>query len=92
MKYELKRDFSHSFKKLASIVCWDTKLSNEDEVFDLTGAKRIMKITPKANDNEDSYTKYMLVSDTESHNIEVFVLKDYLQEKLKCEFRPRASK
>jgi hypothetical protein len=92
MKYELKRDFSHSFKKLASIVCWDTKLSNEDEVFDMTGAKRTMKITPKPNDDADSYTKYMLISDTESHNVEVYVLKDYLQERLNCEFRPRTTK
>ena len=92
VKYELKRDFSHSFNKLASIVCWDTRLSNEDEVFDMTGAKRTMKITPKSKGDEDSYTKYMLISDTESHNIEVYVLKDYLQEKLKCEFRPRTTK
>jgi hypothetical protein len=45
VKYELQREFNHSFKKLASVVCWDTNLSNEDEVIDLTGAKGTVKIT-----------------------------------------------
>lgn len=90
MKYVLKREFSHSFKRLAAIICWDTKLTNEDDVYDMTGAKRTLRITPREPDNENSYTKYMLVSDTEPHNIEVFVLKDYVRERLGCEFRPRA--
>lgn len=88
MKYELQRQFSHSFKKLTAIICWDTKLSNQDEVEDLTGAKRTMKITAKDHSDPESYTKYMLVSDTETHNIEVFVLKDFLKEKLGLDFRP----
>jgi len=91
IKHELKRDFNHSFKKLAAVICWDTKLSNDDEVIDLTGAKRTMKITPPDEKAENGYTKYMLVSATESHNIEVFVLKDFLRERLKLEFRPRSS-
>jgi len=91
IKYELKRDFNHSFKKLAAVICWDTKLSSDDEVIDLTEAKRTMKITPPNEKAENSYTKYMLVSATEPHNIEVFVLKDFLHESLKIEFRPRSS-
>jgi hypothetical protein len=91
IKYELQRDFNHSFKKLATVICWDTKLSNEDEVTDLTNAKRTMKITPPNKNIEKSYTKYMLVSDTEPHNIEVFVLKDFLKEKLGLEFKPRTA-
>lgn len=87
MKYELKRDFNHSFKKLASVICWDTKLANGDEVQDLTGEKRVLRITPPKD--KGSTTKYMLVSDYESHNIELFVLKDFFKEKLKLEFRPR---
>jgi hypothetical protein len=87
MKYELKRDFNHSFKKLASVICWDTKLANDDEVLDLTGEKRVLRITPPKD--KGSTTKYMLVSDYESHNIELFVLKDFFKEKLKLEFRPR---
>jgi len=90
MKYELKRDFDHSFKRLAAVICWDTKLANEDEVRDIVGAKRTMMITPPSDEN--SYTKYMLVSATEPHNIEVIVLKDFLSERLELEFRPRTGK
>ncbi len=90
IKYELKRDFNHSFKKLAAVICWDTKLSNDDDVIDLTGSKRTMKITSPDKKAKDSYTKYMLVSVTESHNIEVFVLKDFLRERSNLEFRPRS--
>jgi hypothetical protein len=89
IKFELKREFNHSFKKLATVICWDTKLSNDDEVTDLNNAKRIMKISPPDKSIDGSYTKYMLVSTTEPHNIEVFVLKDFLKEHLKLEFRPR---
>lgn len=91
MKYELRRDFNHSFKRIAAVICWDTKLSNEDEVSDTTGVVRTMKITALNRDEPNSYTKYMLVSSTESHNIEVFVLKDYLRERLGMEFRPRTT-
>ena len=89
MKYDLRREFNHSFAKLAAVICWDTKLANEDKVVDLTGATRTMKITSPRSDSSLRYTKYMLVSDTVSHNIEVFVLKDFLAEYLKMEFRPR---
>jgi hypothetical protein len=71
MKHELRREFSHSFSKLAAVICWDTKLANEDTVEDLTGAKRTMKITSPRGDESLEYTKYMLVSDTAGHNIEV---------------------
>ena len=40
MKFELKRDFNHSFKRLAAILCWDTNLANDEEVHDLSGAKK----------------------------------------------------
>ena len=89
MKFILKTEFNHSFKKLHSIICWDTNLSNEYEISDMTGAKRIMRITP-ASKNEDGYTKFMLISNTASHNIEVFVLRKYLAEKFNLNFVPRA--
>jgi len=89
LKFELKRDFNHTFKKLAEIICWDTKLSNEDDVHDIAGAKRTMKITPPEKETSNCHTKYMLISDTEPHNIEVIVLKDFLRERLGLEFRPR---
>jgi hypothetical protein len=89
MKYELKRNFNHSFGKLAAIICWDTKLANDEEVYDIVGEKRSMKITSKDYSGPGSYKKYMLVSNTSPHNIEVFVLKDYLKDKLSLDFRPR---
>jgi len=89
MKFELKRDFNHSFSKLAAVICWDTKLANEDVVVDMTGARRRMKITSPKVDKSLKYLKFMLVSDTEQHNIEVFPLK-YFLEAFNCEFRPRA--
>jgi len=91
MKYELKRTFNHSFKKLAGIICWDCKLSNDEEVTDLTGEKRYLKITNKDVSLPNSYKKYMLCSYTTGHNIEVFVLKDYLKDRLGLEFRPRGT-
>ena len=91
MKYELKRSFNHSFGKLWAIICWDCKLANDDEVLDIVGEKRSMKITSKDYSDPSSYKKYMLVSNTSPHNIEVFVLKDYLKDKLGLEFRPRGT-
>ena len=91
MKYELKRSFNHSFGKLWGIICWDCKLANDEEVLDIVGEKRNMKITSKDPSIPGSYKKYMLVSNTLPHNIEVFVLKDYLKDKLNLEFRPRGT-
>ena len=91
MKYELKRSFDHSFGKLWAIICWDCKLANDEEVRDIVGEKRNMKITSKDHSIAGSYKKYMLVSNTSPHNIEVFVLKDYLKDKLGLDFRPRGT-
>jgi hypothetical protein len=44
MKYELQREFNHSFKRLAAVICWDTKLTNESEVRDMTGEKRTLRV------------------------------------------------
>lgn len=90
MKFQLQRDFSHSFAKLAAVICWDTQLSNEDEVTDLKGEVRKLKVTAAKKDEENSYTKFMLVSDTEEHNIEVYVLKDFLKERLGLDFKTRS--
>jgi hypothetical protein len=37
------------------------------------------------------YTRYFLDNPRKAHRIEVFVLKDYLSQKLKLEFRPRTA-
>lgn len=89
MKFILKKDFNHSFKKLSAIICWDTDLNDEYVLEDIAGEIRKMRITP-AGVNNNEYTKYMIVSDTEDHNIEVFVLRKYLKEVLDLTFVPRA--
>lgn len=91
MKYRLERNFNHSFKRLAAIICWDTKLRNEDKISDMTGEQRTMRITPRSKDVEGSYKKFMLVSDTEEHNIEVYVLNEYLEERLGIKFQQVAA-
>ena len=49
-----------------------------------------MQIIAKDDSNE-SYTKYFLDNPRKADKIEVFVLKDYLKEKLSIDFRPRTS-
>ncbi len=86
-KRELEKEFDHSFDRLAAVVCWDCNLGDGDPVTDIKATTRTLKITKPGPSTE--YTKHMLVSDIEPHNIEVYVLKDYLKERLDIEFRPR---
>lgn len=88
-KYSLEKNFNHAFTHLTSIVTWDCLLSDGSEVVDIENRHRELRVSPP--NGLDGYTKYMLVSLTEINNIEVFVLKDYLREKLKLEFRPRTN-
>jgi hypothetical protein len=87
LKNYLTKDFNHSFENLHSIVCWDTEIKHDEIVVDIAHEERIMKII--AGTKEGDYTRYFLDRDKSSHKIEVFVLKDYLKEKLNLEFRPR---
>ncbi len=89
-KYMLSHRFNHSFNHLISIVCWACKLADGEEVRDIEDKRRHLRILP-ANEEND-YTRYMLTSPRERHNIEVFVLKEYLREKLELEFRRRSTK
>ena len=84
-----KQEFNHSFDNLHSIVCWDTEVKHNDVIKDLRGEERRMHIAPKSKDN--GYTRYLLDNPSKLHKIEVFVLKDYLKEKLGLEFRPRTA-
>lgn len=86
-KYMLSTDFNHSFDHLTAIICWDCNLADGAELTDIQNNQRQLRITPP--ENEDDYTHYMLVSLTQRHNIEVFVLKEYLREKMGIEFHAR---
>ncbi|MFQ5885284.1 MAG: hypothetical protein ACE5IO_09315, partial [Thermoplasmata archaeon] len=87
-KYMLSREFNHSFDNLISIVCWDCVLPDGEDVRDIADKKRQLRILPA--DDETDYTRYMLTSPRERHNIEVFVLREFLGEKLGLEFKPRS--
>jgi len=83
----LSTTFNHSFENLYSIVCWDTDLKHGDIVKDVNHEERKLAVAAPQDGND--YTHYFLDNPRRAHRIEVFVLKDYLSEKLKVEFRPR---
>ena len=86
-KYYLTSDFNHSFANLRNIVCWDTTVKHNDILIDISGDERKLEIIQPENDKD--YTKYFLNNPRREHKIEVFVLKDYLKQKIGIEFRPR---
>jgi hypothetical protein len=91
-KGKLTSPLNHSFKYLKSIICWDTDILDGGTITDVSGKERTMKIISSSDpDNNDKYTKYFLDDPASSKKIEVFVLKDYLKEKLGIEFRPRTA-
>ncbi len=89
LKHYLTRGFNHSFDNLHSIVCWDTEIKHGDVAEDIARVERKMQIVPSEKIGE--YTRYFLDNPKKAHKIEVYVLKDYLKEKLGLEFRPRAN-
>jgi hypothetical protein len=88
-KLWLTAQFNHSFENLFSIVCWDTEIKNGDILTDVNTEERKMQIVPDGDPG--GYTKYFLDHPKKAHKIQVFVLKDYLREKLGLEFRPRTT-
>lgn len=88
-KYLLEKNFNHSFKHLMNIICWDILLSNNEEVEDISRAKRKLKIIPPENAND--YTRYFLDDERKGIKIEIFVLKTYLKEKLGIDFVSRTA-
>lgn len=88
-KYLLDNDFNHSFENLHSIICWDTKIKHDDEVTDLNHENRKMIISQP--DQNTPFTTYWLDNPRKQHKIQVYVLKDFLKQKLNIDFRPRNS-
>lgn len=86
-KLWLTPQFNHSFENLYSIVCWDTEIKNGDIMTDVNGEERKMQIVGCSETGD--YTRYFLDHPKKAHKIEVFVLKDYLREKVGLDFRPR---
>lgn len=88
-KYLLSSAFNHSFENLHSIICWDTELKHGDIVKDVNREERKLAIV--APKDASDHTRYFLDNPRKAHRIEVFVLKDYLPQTLKVEFRPRTA-
>ena len=88
-KYELGSTFNHLFKHLAGIVCWETNLKDGDEVTDVGDNGRKLAIVP-GNLQKKEHTRYWLGADRSRNKIEIFVLKEYLNERLDLRFEPRS--
>ncbi|HEV2174844.1 MAG TPA: hypothetical protein VGR71_14825 [Nitrospira sp.] len=88
LKWILGPQLNHSFANLKAIVAWDTSVKHGGTVTDINGEIRTLHITPA--DKSDP-TRYFLDNPKRSSKIEVFVLKHYLHERYKIEFRPRTS-
>ena len=86
-KRTLTHDFrDHTFSHLAAIVCWECNLEDGAMVHDLAGQERILHII-----KSEEHTVYMLLAPPElpANNIKVYVLKEYLKEKLRISFKSR---
>lgn len=89
-KRALTHDFrDHTFARLAGIVCWECNLGNGAKVHDLAGQERILHISK----DTEGHTIYMLLAPPTlpASHIKVYVLKEYLREKLGVSFIPRPS-
>ena len=82
-KQLLTGSFNHSLSNVRYIVCWDTDLENEGVVTAIGDIRR-MVIKAKRNDN---CTQFFLSRDDAPNNIEVFVLRRLLAERLGIVFK-----
>jgi len=88
-KRALTHEFrDHTFARLVAVVCWECNLENGATVRDFAGKERILQITK----TEDGAIYMLLAPPTlPANNIKVYVLKDYLNEKLGISFKTRVS-
>jgi hypothetical protein len=84
-KQRLTGSFNHSLNNVRYIVCWDTDLENESIVTAAGGDTRRMKIKPKGTGIQ--CTQFFLSRDDAPNNIEVFVLRRLLAERLGLSFK-----
>ena len=74
------KDFNHSFDFLNGLVCWETNLQEDEELRDIQDHLRVFK--KAAPDANTPYTRFYLNNPVGGVNIEVTVLKSYLEEVL----------
>jgi hypothetical protein len=83
-KLLLTGSFNHSLSNVRYIVCWDTDLENDGIVTAIGGDIRRKVIKAKTSDN---FTKFFLSRADAPNNIEVFVLRRLLTERLGIVFK-----
>lgn len=79
-KYLLTGSFNHSLSNVRYIVCWDTDLENESLVTAIGGDTRKMVIKPRTA--SQPATQFFLSRDDAPNNVEVFVLRRLLHDRL----------
>lgn len=91
---EFKRALTHEFKdhtfsRLSGIVCWECNLENGAKVRDLAGEERPLAISKDAQ----GHNVYMLQAPPalSASNIRVYVLKEYLGDKLGVSFKAQSA-
>ena len=87
LKFFFEAPMNHTFDNMRYVVCWDTAVKHGGKVTDLAGQERILHVA-EADKASGNYTGYFLRRNFKQ-DIEVFVLKDYLREKVELDFRPR---
>jgi len=90
LKNSLDKTFNHSFEYLHSIICWDTNILDGDSIVDIQNKTRILKVT--LPEDEKDHTRYFLEDKRDERRIVVYVLKDFLKEKLGIDFKSRQTK
>ena len=89
LKFRLGATMNHSFDNMSAIVCWDTDIKHGDRATDVGGTERLLHIAP-ADPAAGGYAGYFLRRDFKP-DIEVFVLRSYLKERLGIDFFPRTA-
>lgn len=87
LKWILTGQLNHSFENLKALVTWDTNVKHGGVVTDINSEQRTMQII--SPDSINASTTFFLDHPKKASKIEVFVLKEYLREKYKVEFRSR---
>ena len=84
-KHLLTGSFNHSLNNVRYVVCWDSDLENDGVVTAVGGDTRRMVIKGKTSDKP--YTEFFLSREDAPNNIEVFVLRRFLDERLAITFQ-----
>ena len=87
LKWILTAQLNHSFENLKAIVAWRTGVQHGGTVTDINGEERTLHVV--CPEGPDDVTSYFLDHPKKGLKIQVFVLKEYLREKYKIEFRPK---